>query len=276
MKNRVINDSVNRITQHYGNGHNAVDLGWRTDESQNKVYANCKGVVYEIQTGIGNIPGATGVKSWGNYVLIKHPNGMFTRYAHLQEIYVSVNQEVNENSCIGLIGNTGNSRGRHLHFEVAKGYSSSTRINPEPYLDKAVYSENRLKYRTYDNVKNKWLPIVEGADDYAGNRKNSIGGIQVKMSDGSTIRIKSHIKGGNWLGEITKWDNNSNGYSGIYGKKIDCIAVKCDNHKIEYRVHLLNENRWLNWVNGYNINDSKNGYAGNKGQEIDEVQIRVV
>lgn len=276
MKNRVINDSVNRITQHYGNGHNAVDLGWRTDESQNKVYANCKGVVYEIQTGIGNIPGATGVKSWGNYVLIKHPNGMFTRYAHLQEVYVSINQEVDENSCIGLIGNTGNSRGRHLHFEVAKGYSSSTRINPEPYLDKAVYSENRLKYRTYDNVKNKWLPIVEGADDYAGNRKNSIGGIQAKMSDGSTIRIKSHIKGGNWLGEITKWDNNSNGYSGIYGKKIDCIAVKCDNHKIEYRVHLLNENRWLNWVNGYNINDSKNGYAGNKGQEIDEVQIRVV
>ena len=122
MKNRVINDSVNRITQHYGNGHNAVDLGWRTDESQNKVYANCKGVVYEIQTGIGNIPGATGVKSWGNYVLIKHPNGMFTRYAHLQEIYVSVNQEVDENTCVGLIGESGNVTARHLHFEVSKSY----------------------------------------------------------------------------------------------------------------------------------------------------------
>ena len=277
MKNRVINDSVNRITQHYGNGHNGVDLGWRTDESQNKVYANCKGVVYEIQTGIGNIPGATGVKSWGNYVLIKHPNGMFTRYAHLQEIYVSVNQEVNENSCIGLIGNTGNSRGRHLHFEVAKGYSSSTRINPEPYLDKAVYSENRLKYRTYDNVKNKWLPEVEiGDGGYAGNFGDSVGGIQARLSNDSRITIQSHILNSGWLSPITKWDDTSNGYSGIKGKSIDAVMIKADNYKIEYRVHLKNSNRWLGWVNGFDKNDYKNGYAGNIGEAIDAIQIRVV
>ena len=266
MKNRVINDSVNRITQHYGNGHNAVDLGWRTDESQNKVYANCKGVVYEIQTGIGNIPGATGVKSWGNYVLIKHPNGMFTRYAHLQEIYVSVNQEVDENSCIGLIGNTGNSRGRHLHFEVAKGYSSSTRINPEPYLDKAVYSENRLKYRTYDNVNNKWLPEVEiGDGGYAGNFGNGVSGLMIQ---GKRYRVHDKVKN-KWLGWIEQYNANDsiNGYAGNLPNDIDGVQIEDST----YRVHIKGQG-WLAWVN--KVDNTSSGYAGIYGKTIDAIQIK--
>jgi hypothetical protein len=46
MKDRVINDSTNRITQGYKAGvHNGIDLGWRTDESQNQVHPNCAGTV---------------------------------------------------------------------------------------------------------------------------------------------------------------------------------------------------------------------------------------
>ena len=267
MKNRVINDSVNRITQHYGNnGHKGVDLGWRTDENQNKVYANCKGIVYEIQTGIGNIPGATGVKSWGNYVLIKHPNGMFTRYAHLQEIYVSVNQEVNENSCIGLIGNTGNSRGRHLHFEVANGYSSSTRINPEPYLDKPIYSENILKYCVYDNVKNKWLPEVEiGSNEFGGNIGNGISGLMIQ---GKRFRVHDKVKN-KWLGWIERYDINDsiNGYGGNLPNDIDGVQIE----NATYRVHIKGQ-AWLSWVN--KVDNTSNGYGGIYGKTIDAIQIK--
>lgn len=142
---KVLYDAENRITGKYGNGHNGVDLGWNNSKYNNdqnyNVYANSKGEVAEIQTGIPNSPGSTGNRSWGNYVLIKHPNGMYSRYAHLKEVKVNKGQTVDENTIIGIMGNTGNSNGTHLHFEVATGYDSKMRIDPTPYLTKAIYEE---------------------------------------------------------------------------------------------------------------------------------------
>lgn len=257
-----------------------MDIGWSRNEADNKVYANSVGVVYEVVDGKNRNPKASGASSWGNYVYIKHPNGMFTRYAHLQKgIPVKKGQNVDENTVVGIMGDSGKTTARHLHFEVAKGYSSSKRINPEPYLKKPVYFENKadinVLYQTYDNTKKKFLPIVVNDNSYAGNRNHTIGGIKAKISDNSIIRIRSHIKNGKWLSEVTKWDDTSNGYSGIKGKAIDGIAIKSDNYKIEYRVHLLKENRWLDWVSDYNINDLKTGMAGNLGSEIDEIQIKL-
>ena len=141
MTDRVINESSKRITQNYG-GHNGVDLGYRANEEENKVFANCKGTVVETVDGLGNLKGSTGVKSWGNYVLIKHGNGYHSRYAHLKSgILVKKGQEVDENTQLGVIGDSGNAYGRHLHFEVSTAYSSSTRIDPTPYLTKAIYVE---------------------------------------------------------------------------------------------------------------------------------------
>ena len=141
MKDRVIYDSPNRITQHYnGTTHRGVDLGWRTDESMNRVFANCPGTVYAT---LDNIPhGSEKGGGWGNYVLIRHPNGMFSRYAHLKTgLPVKVGQSVTENTQIGIIGNSGRSTARHLHFEVQTSASSNDRINPEPYLTKAIWED---------------------------------------------------------------------------------------------------------------------------------------
>jgi murein DD-endopeptidase MepM/ murein hydrolase activator NlpD len=70
-----------------------------------------------------NIGDGTG--SWndgyGHFLLIEHPNGTKTRYAHLQSMMVSVGQYVNQGDRIALMGNTGNTHGPtgcHLHFEV--------------------------------------------------------------------------------------------------------------------------------------------------------------
>lgn len=136
----VIYNSVNRITQHYGNGHNGVDLGYSSNEDHNYVYSNCGGTVVEIVDGMDNDTSATGVASWGNYVLIRHSNGYYSRYAHLKKntIYVSVNQVVTNTEVLAIMGDSGRAYGRHLHFEVATGYSSSTRINPEPYLTATI------------------------------------------------------------------------------------------------------------------------------------------
>jgi hypothetical protein len=153
MKDRVIYDSPYRITQHYKKGvHNGVDLGWRTDESMNRVFANCVGTVYKT---LDNIPhGSETGGGWGNYVLIKHPNGMFSRYAHLKKgLLVSKGQYVTEETQLGIIGDTGRATARHLHFEVSTSDCTIDRINPEPYLTNPIYTESPSGDETIKNIQ---------------------------------------------------------------------------------------------------------------------------
>jgi surface antigen len=136
-----------------------------------------------------------------------------------------------------------------------------------------------VQYQTYDNTSKKWWDIItnyntSSSNGFAGYSGHQIGGVRVKLSSGGKITVKSHLKGGNWLSEVTKWDNTSNGYSGVLGKPIDLIMVKAENVNIKYRVHILGGD-WLSWVTGYNQNDAKNGYAGIIGKEIDLIQIGV-
>ena len=59
--------------------------------------------------------------SWGSYgliVIIKHPSGHETRFAHLSAILVKPGQRVRKGQMIGRIGSTGRSTGNHLHYEV--------------------------------------------------------------------------------------------------------------------------------------------------------------
>ena len=57
-------------------------------------------------------------QGYGNYVVIRHPNGLETYYAHLSKHLVKENQVVRAGQPIGLGGNTGRSTGSHLHFET--------------------------------------------------------------------------------------------------------------------------------------------------------------
>lgn len=136
---RVVVRAEQRITSPYGlrNGvmHNGVDIGWTKPESENNVYANCKGTVIATVTGKGNTYG-TSDHGYGNYVLVRHINGFTSLYAHLDKVYVSNGQTVDENTIVGVMGNTGYSAGRHLHFEVKN--NQGIKIDPTSYLSKAI------------------------------------------------------------------------------------------------------------------------------------------
>lgn len=57
-------------------------------------------------------------RGYGHYVVIRHPNGLETLYAHLTSKLVAENEVVRAGDPIGLGGNTGRSTGPHLHFET--------------------------------------------------------------------------------------------------------------------------------------------------------------
>ncbi|MCH5204454.1 MAG: peptidoglycan DD-metalloendopeptidase family protein [Oscillospiraceae bacterium] len=69
---------------------------------------------------------------WGTFIVIRHSNGISTRYAHMSGIAnVYVGQTVTAGQLIGYVGSTGNSSGNHLHFEVIIG---DVRVDPAYYL----------------------------------------------------------------------------------------------------------------------------------------------
>ena len=72
-----------------------------------------------------------------------------------------------------------------------------------------------------------------------------------------------------------QWYDEVKGLSNIAGRAkqaISGVAVKVSEGNLRYRVHLLNGD-WLDWVDGYDIKDDINGYAGIKGKVIDAIQI---
>jgi murein DD-endopeptidase MepM/ murein hydrolase activator NlpD len=89
-------------------GYNGVDLAAPTGTP---VIASAAGTVI-----ISKIGGWNG--GYGNYIVIAHPNGTQTLYAHLSRNVVSVGERVEKGAHIGNIGNTGKSTGPHLHFEI--------------------------------------------------------------------------------------------------------------------------------------------------------------
>lgn len=72
--------------------------------------------------------------SYGNYVVISHPDGTRTLYAHMSQRNVSAGDTVRQGQTVGLVGSTGSSTGNHLHFETWTGSSSSSRVNPMQFF----------------------------------------------------------------------------------------------------------------------------------------------
>jgi murein DD-endopeptidase MepM/ murein hydrolase activator NlpD len=100
----------------YFPGHLGLDLAAGEGDP---IYASAAGVVVKAASGWNG--------GYGNVVAIDHGNGYVTLYAHLSQLNVSLCQGVGAGQVIGLAGNTGNSFGAHLHFEVRQGGGN---INP--------------------------------------------------------------------------------------------------------------------------------------------------
>ncbi len=106
--------------------HIGIDIAteWDVQESIHGkpiVASNSGTVVRAIYSGSG----------YGNYLMIDHGGGMVTLYGHCNSLAVSNGATVSQGQIIAYVGNTGNSFGSHLHFEIVQGGDA---VNPEPLL----------------------------------------------------------------------------------------------------------------------------------------------
>ncbi|MEU6927566.1 M23 family metallopeptidase [Streptomyces sp. NPDC046385] len=72
--------------------------------------------------------------AYGNAIVVKHANGTYSQYAHLSKIKVNIGQQVAAGQQIALSGNTGNSSGPHLHFEIRTTPNYGSAVNPAAFL----------------------------------------------------------------------------------------------------------------------------------------------
>jgi murein DD-endopeptidase MepM/ murein hydrolase activator NlpD len=73
----------------------------------------------------------SGVEGYGNLILVRHPNGYVSAYAHLKDMTVPKGAVVNRGDNIGTVGQTGSVTKPQLHFELRKG---ATPVDPMPLL----------------------------------------------------------------------------------------------------------------------------------------------
>ncbi|MEU1020209.1 M23 family metallopeptidase [Streptomyces sp. NPDC005900] len=97
-----------------------------------------------VGTPVAAVHGGTVVKAgpngagdgpaYGNAVVIRHGNGTYSQYAHLSRVDVRVGQNVATGQRVALSGNTGNSSGPHLHFEIRTTPNYGSAVDPVAFL----------------------------------------------------------------------------------------------------------------------------------------------
>ncbi len=86
----------------------------------------------EVRAAAGGKVAFAGVQSgYGTTVVVEHPDGVTTRYAHLSATDVQVGESVAEGQMLGRAGSSGRATGPHLHFEVAAG---GRRVDPQAWV----------------------------------------------------------------------------------------------------------------------------------------------
>ncbi|EGO8908081.1 hypothetical protein D5674_13220 [Enterococcus faecalis] len=131
------NKWVNPVRSSYTITQEWDQIGWGTNVIHGgidiaSVPAGSTPPVYVARSG--TVETVTYDGTGGNYVVIKHDDGYWTYYGHLDSVDLSVGDKVTTNSRVGIMGATGLASGVHLHFEVWKG-AQWQRINPRDVIN---------------------------------------------------------------------------------------------------------------------------------------------
>jgi murein DD-endopeptidase MepM/ murein hydrolase activator NlpD len=144
--------------------HYGIDTRLKTGDS---ICSSFDGMVRIVQRG----------RAYGNYIVIRHFNGLETVYGHLSKHLVKVNQVVRAGEVIGLGGNTGRSTGPHLHYEIR--YLGQ----PIPPRDLIDFENYTAIYRILDLSAHQFAYVkeLEQVRYYTVRKGDTLSGISKKV-----------------------------------------------------------------------------------------------
>lgn len=193
---RVLKTGINKITNSYAN-HKGWSKGVDVVKSQGQIddiIAHSEGTIIKVinyMTGTNKQNDNEGM-GYGNYVMILHNDKyqgryVVTLYAHLAKVDERIIEgyHINKGQLIGRMGNTGNSYGEHLHFEVrlvaevpnATSLHDTSKfvwIDPTPYLDTDLPTDvkelDEGSYPNYAQGSNKYYRVRKAFTDYKSSK----------------------------------------------------------------------------------------------------------
>ena len=125
-----VNNPNVHISQQFGPNIHAITGQWYIHKGLD--FSTWRSGDPIMATANGQVVTAGYNASFGNYVIIRHKHGIYTRYAHMSAFRVKKGEYVNQGQIIGNIGNTGVTTGPHLHYEVHIG---SDVVDPSKYIN---------------------------------------------------------------------------------------------------------------------------------------------
>lgn len=124
--------------------------GWHTGidlVGDERIYCTCDGIV--TRRGYDS--------AYGNFIVVRNDtDGKYHWFCHLSKINKNTGSKVNRATILGIMGNTGNSRGKHLHFEIRNQSNTYADVsNPAEYMGipNELGTYNSKNYQIKEQVK---------------------------------------------------------------------------------------------------------------------------
>ena len=130
LHNIIAYQKLGRDIENFGSKHYGLDMP-APDGTPVRVADDGTVIFARFQMNKGNSRGLAGKRGYGNVIMVRHANGIETRYAHLSRMLVKEGEKVGRGQLIGYSGHTGGVTGPHLHYEI--------RINGKVVSPKGYY-----------------------------------------------------------------------------------------------------------------------------------------
>lgn len=236
-----------------------------TSDNGAPIYAAASGKITQIQRL------TTG---FGKNIILKTDAGVYFRYAHLSVISVSLNQQVTQDTLIGMMGSTGNSTGNHLHWEAWVEDESANKV---PY--NGIYEINGIE----ENLTSPCSGINDGninGQDVASNPWNWCPTVRSAGVSGAVLFDHQECKGNflhitgigiptvgfEWLDYTGSHYNDR--FRSIYIEPNKSLFVAASTYDISALNYCVTEDKWNLDIDSYEGSNTKIGWQGNSSTNM--------
>lgn len=256
-KFKVTNEYRKPSKRYISGFHTGIDLVG----ANATVYSVCDGIVIMADNSYGE---------YGKAVKVMDSiTGRIFLFAHLKSIDVVKNQKVSRLSKIGIMGNTGNSSGTHLHIEMRTKKDKYGEVedianymgipNKEGQYDSKefqIVDKPRITYEVHGENYG-WSQGLKEDGQEAGTTGQSLRIEAIRIDADIPIEYAGHVE---LIGDIPFVKNGEILGTIGQGKRLESLTIKCQSHKIKASAHVEGYG-WLDPVEGNEVTIGTKGRA---------------